>query len=293
MITAFIQYLASEKRLSPHTVQAYTTDLKQCAAYLHTLTPDNQLEQAKHQLLRAWIVSLTQQGLSNRSINRKIAALKAFYKFLKIQGYIEGDPTLHLSRLKQQKSLPVFIQEKELLDLLNHHEFENTFEGWRDRLVLELLYGTGIRLTELLTLQDMAVDLHDNMIRVQGKRNKERVIPFPQSLCQVIEQYRVHRNATLSKGLNSLLLVTTSGAPCYPMLIYRLVRKYLCKYTHADRYSPHVLRHTFATHLLNKGAELNAIKDLLGHESLAATQLYTHHSLKKLQEAFKQAHPRA
>ncbi|MEL6358606.1 MAG: tyrosine-type recombinase/integrase [Bacteroidota bacterium] len=292
MIAAFLQHMASERRLSLHTVQAYATDLKQCAAYLHTLDPDSQLEQATHQSLRAWIAALAQQGLSNRSINRKIAALKAFYKFLHNQGHIVRDPTVQLSRLKQKKFLPVFLKEKELLDLLDGHEFENTFEGWRDRLILELLYGTGIRLAELLSLQDAAVDLYDNMIRVQGKRNKERVIPFPKSLRQVIEQYRVHRDATVS-NTHGLLLVTATGAACYPMLVYRLVRKYLRQYTHADRYSPHVLRHTFATHLLNKGADLNAIKDLLGHESLAATQLYTHHSLKKLKEVFQQAHPRA
>ena len=292
MITDFLQYLASERRLSSHTVQAYATDLKQCAAYLHTLTPESSIEQATHQSLRAWIAALAQQGLNNRSINRKIAALKSFYKFLHNQGRITQDPTAHLSRLKQKKSLPVFIKEKELLALLDHHKFEDTFEGWRDRLVLELLYGTGIRLAELLTLRDEAVDLYDNMIKVQGKRNKERVIPFPQSLCQVIEQYRVHRDATVNNDYG-LLLVTTTGAPCYPMLIYRLVNRYLRTHTHADRYSPHVLRHTFATHLLNKGADLNAIKDLLGHESLAATQLYTHHSLKKLKEVFQQAHPRA
>ena len=292
MIAAFIQYLASEKRLSPHTVRAYATDLKQCTTYLHTLTPDSQLEQATHQALRAWIVALAQQGLSNRSINRKIAALKAFYKFLHTQAYIAQDPTQQLSTLKQKKTLPVFLQEKELLYLLDRHAFANTFEGWRDKLVLELLYGTGIRLAELLAFRDEAVDLYDNTIRVWGKRNKERTIPFPQSLRQVIEQYRSHRDTTVSNP-NGLLLVTAAGAPCYPMLVYRLVSKYLRTYTHADQYSPHVLRHTFATHLLNKGADLNAIKDLLGHESLAATQLYTHHSLKQLQEVFKQAHPRA
>ncbi|MEM9416739.1 MAG: tyrosine-type recombinase/integrase [Bacteroidota bacterium] len=292
MIAAFIQYLASEKRLSPHTVQAYGTDLKQCTAYLQTQAPASALETATHQALRAWIVALAQQGLSNRSINRKIAALKAFYKFLYTQAYIKQDPTLHLSRLKLKKTLPVFLQEKELLDLLEHHEFENTFEGWRDKLILELLYGTGIRLAELLTLQDAAVDLYDNTIRVWGKRNKERTVPFPKTLRQVIEQYKMHRDATVSNP-KGLLLVTATGAPCYPMMIYRLVKKYLRTHTHADRYSPHVLRHTFATHLLSKGADLNAIKDLLGHESLAATQLYTHHSLKKLKEVFQQAHPRA
>ena len=176
--------------------------------------------------------------------------------------------------------------------MLDCHDFPDTFEGWRDKLVLELLYGTGIRLAELLTLHDAAVSLYDNTLTVQGKRNKERIIPFPKSLRRVIEQYKFHRAATTSNR-SQLLLVTSKGSPCYPMLIYRLVNKYLSTYTQADRYSPHVLRHTFATHLMNKGADLNAVKDLLGHKNLATTQLYTHHSLKRLKEIFDQAHPKA
>lgn len=292
MIPSFTRYLASEKRLSQHTVQAYETDLKQYASFLSTLSPGTQIEQATHQALRTWVATLAQQGLSSRSINRKVAALRAFYKFLCAKAYIAHNPTLQLSTLRIKKTVPVFLKEKELLSLLDGHLFEDTFEGWRDKLVLELLYGTGIRLAELLALRDEAVDLYDNTIRVWGKRDKERIIPFPKSIRQVIERYRHHRAAIIGNR-SRLLLVTAAGTPCYPMLVYRLVNKYLRTYTHADRYSPHVLRHTFATHLLNKGADLNAIKNLLGHESLATTQLYTHHSLKRLQEVFKQAHPRA
>lgn len=292
MIASFIRYLSSEKRLSPHTARAYEIDLKQYAFFLDTYSPGSQLEQATHQALRTWVVTLAQRGFNNRSINRKIAALRAFYKFLCTKGYITQNPTLQLSTLRIKKAVPVFLKEKELLRLLDLHLFEDTFEGWRDKLVLELLYGTGIRLAELLALHDEAVDLYDNTIRVWGKRNKERIIPFPKSIRQVVEQYRHYRAAIISTHSN-FLLVTAAGTPCYPMLVYRLVSKYLRAYTHADRYSPHVLRHTFATHLLNKGADLNAIKNLLGHESLATTQLYTHHSLKRLQEVFKQAHPRA
>jgi integrase/recombinase XerC len=292
MIATFARYLASEKRLSQHTVRAYEADLRQCASHLRIFSPDSQLENTTHKALRTWIVALAQQELGNRSINRKIASLKAFYRFLQVKAYIKIDPTLQLSTLRITRKLPVFLKEQELLNLLDNHVFENTFEGWRDKLVLELLYGTGIRLVELLTLHDNAVDLYDNTIRVWGKRNKERTIPFPKSLRQVIEQYRHYRASTIGNH-GKLLLVTATGAPCYPMLIYRLVSKYLRAYTHSDRYSPHVLRHTFATHLLNKGADLNAIKDLLGHKSLATTQLYTHYSLKKLQEVFKQAHPKA
>lgn len=292
MIAVFTRYLVSEKRLSPNTISAYETDLKQCTSYLYTLTPHSSLEQATCQALRSWIVTLAQKGLGNRSINRKIASIKSFYKFACAKALIAKNPSLQLSTLRLKKKLPVFLRAQELLRLLDQHFFEDTFEGWRDKLVLELLYGTGIRLAELMGLHEEAVDLYDNTISVLGKRNKERTIPFPKSLRQVIEQYRIHKAATIHNH-NRLLLVTTTGAPCYPMLVYRLVNKYLRAYTHADRYSPHVLRHTFATHLLNKGANLNAIKDLLGHESLATTQLYTHHSFKKLQEVFQQAHPRA
>jgi integrase/recombinase XerC len=292
MIAVFARYLASEKRLSPHTVRAYEADLQQCETHLRTFSPDSRLENTTHKVLRTWVVALAQQELSPRSINRKIASLRAFYRFLQIKAYIEVDPSLQLNTLKIPRKLPVFLKEQELLNLLDNHVFEDTFEGWRDKLVLELLYGTGIRLAELLTLHDNAVDLYDNTIRVWGKRNRERTVPFPKSLRQVIEQYRHYRASTIGNP-SKLLLVTATGSPCYPMLIYRVVSKYLRAYTHADRYSPHVLRHTFATHLLNKGADLNAIKDLLGHKSLATTQFYTHYSLKKLQEVFKQAHPKA
>lgn len=292
MILEFTRYLTSERRLSQHTVRAYETDLEQYASFLHTSVPGSLLEASTSQTLRMWIVTLAQEGLSNRSINRKIASLKAFYKFLHTQAHIASNPALQLNALRLKKSLPVFLKEKELLNLLDNHAFEDTFEGWRDKLVLELLYGTGIRLAELLSLRDEAVNLYDGTISVWGKGNKERTLPFPKSLRQVIEQYRCHR-ATRIKHHSRLLLVTAAGKPCYPMLVYRLVNKYLRTYTHADRYSPHIIRHTFATHLLNKGADLKAIKDLLGHKSLATTQLYTHHSLKKLQEVFKQAHPRA
>mmetsp|Transcript_10281 Transcript_10281/g.23758 ORF Transcript_10281/g.23758 Transcript_10281/m.23758 type:complete len:312 (-) Transcript_10281:437-1372(-) len=292
MIDGFEKYMSTERNLSKHTVQAYTKDLKQYECYLRTFFPEHPLEKANQSTIRAWMVTLAQQGLSNRSINRKIASLKAFYRFSSGKAYIAKDPTLLLKTLRVKRKLPVFLKRQELLTLLDRHPFKDNFIGWRSKLVLELLYGTGIRLSELLTLRDEAVDLYNGTIRVQGKRSKDRLIPFPKSLRKVIEKYRYHRAATI-RNHNELLLVTAKGAPCYPMLVYRLVNKYLRAYTQAEQHSPHVLRHTFATHLLHNGANLKAIKDLLGHENLATTQLYTHHSFKKLQEVFKQAHPRA
>ncbi|MEM7382865.1 MAG: tyrosine-type recombinase/integrase [Bacteroidota bacterium] len=292
MIAAFIDHLVYERRLSKHTSQAYYTDLQQFSAYLQRHLPTVQFAQASPQVLRSWMVCLADEGLSSRSINRKVASLRAFYRFLHSQAYIRTEPTIKLKTLKTKRSLPVFLRASELLRLLDHHEFADTFEGWRDKLVLELLYGTGMRLAELLHLQDRDIYLYGGTIKVLGKRNKERTIPFPQHLVQIIERYRMHRDK-ITTSPQGLLLVTAKGTPGYPMLVYKIVRKYLSAYTKAERHSPHVLRHTFATHLLDKGADLKAIQELLGHESLAATQLYTHNSLEKLQQVFAQAHPRA
>lgn len=293
MLTSFLRCLASEKRLSTHTVQAYKTDLGQFLSYLDAAHPQLPLEETTHQVLRTWVIALVQKGLSNKSINRKIAALKAFYRFLHQQRHISHNPALQLDTLQVGNALPVFVREQELLTLLEQHPFEDSFEGWRDKLVLELLYGTGIRLSELIGLCDTDVCLRNHTIQVLGKRNRERVIPFPKSLQPIIESYQTHREKNVGHIQGGWLLVTHTGKPCYPTLIYRIVKRYLCAHTLADRHSPHVLRHTFATHLLHKGADLNAIKDLLGHQSLAATQIYTHHSLQKLQEVFDQAHPKA
>jgi integrase/recombinase XerC len=292
MVESFLDYIQYEKRVSPHTVRAYLTDLRQFQDYLARYQANIRPEEADFKILQAWIIGLSNQGLSSLSINRKLASLKAFYRFLSYKKQITKDPITLLKPLKTKRRLPVFVRETELTNLLDKHEFADTFEGWRDRLILELLYGTGIRLSELLNLQDAHINHHDHNIKVLGKRNKERMIPYPKYLSAIIHHYQAHRSKLITHQ-TSLLLVTQSGLPAYPMLIYKTVKKYLQAHTQADRYSPHVLRHTFATHLLNKGADLNAIKDLLGHKSLAATQLYTHNSLEKLKEIFKQAHPRA
>ncbi len=292
MIDSFIDYGMYEKRLSRHTTKAYQTDLKQFQAYLQQHYPSIQPAQATSKLLREWMMRLAHQGLNNRSINRKIASLKAFYKFLIYHEHTAVDPTKALKSLRLKRELPVFARESELTQLLDHYAFADSFEGWRDKLILELLYGTGIRLSELLHLQDQHINTYENTIKVLGKGNKERVIPYPKTLNSIIQAYQAHRNQAVPHS-NGWLLVTNKGLPAYPMLVYKVVKKYLSTYTQADRHSPHILRHSFATHLLNHGAELNAIKELLGHQSLVATQLYTHNSLEKLKEVFNQAHPRA
>lgn len=292
MVDSFLNYLKYEKRFSPHTVQSYQNDLSQFSLYLKEQF-DEEPAKATYPLIRSWIVQLSELELDPRSINRKIASLRSFYKFLLRQSTIEKDPMGKVKVLKTRKKLPHFVQEAEMNVLLDQQPFEDNLAGWRERLVLELLYGTGMRLTELINLRDNQINLPEQTIRVLGKRNKERVIPFSDSLVPVITSYRKVRNKEVTPNDLGLLIVTDNGGKCYPMMIYRLVRKHLGAHTTVEKRSPHVLRHSYATHLLNKGAEINAVKDLLGHSSLAATQVYTHNSMEKLKKVFDQAHPKA
>ena len=292
VVTRFIHYLTCERRLSAHTICAYRTDLSQFVQYLQRGCGSYQLAQVDSKILRTWIADLTSQALSNRSVNRKIASLKAFYTFLHVQGDRDTNPADRLKMLKVKKSLPIFVRSNELLTLLDHHTFPDTFQGWRDKLILELLYGTGIRLAELLHLRDADIHRHDHTLKVLGKGNRERIVPFPKHLMGIIESYRTHRDHVI-EHVQPFLLVRNNGAPAYPTMVYKVVQKYLRTYTQVDKQSPHVLRHTFATHLMHNGADLHAVKELLGHKSLAATQLYTHSSLRELKQVFTQAHPRA
>jgi integrase/recombinase XerC len=293
MQESFLKYLQYEKRYSKHTLTSYKLDLGQLQVFLSDNHPDTNIQDANHSLLRGWIVSLVENGIQPKSINRKIASLRSFYKFLMRQQIITKDPTTKIKVLKTSKKLPQFVNEREMNLLLDNCEFSADFIGHRDRLIMELLYGTGIRLSELISLKTRDVHFLNRTIKVLGKRNKERVIPFSISLERVIKQYLQQKKNTFSLDELPNLIVTDKGEPCYPMFIYRVVKKYLNLFTTIDKRSPHVLRHTFATHLLNKGADLNAVKDLLGHTSLAATQVYTHNSLEKLKSVFDQAHPKA
>lgn len=292
MIESFLRYIEFEKRFSKNTVLSYKTDLLQFQKYLSSAYELDKLEKADFPQIRSWIAALVEIKNDPKSVNRKIATLRSFFKYLLKHGLIQKDPLTKIKVLKSQKRLPEFVREEEINFVLDHTIFEDTFLGHRDKLVLELFYGSGIRLAELLNLRDTSFNFSNNTLKVIGKRNKERVIPFSQSLVSIIKHYQASRNREVVKNQDGILLLTENGSPAYPMMIQRIVKKYLST-TGVEKKSPHTLRHTYATHLLNKGAEINAVKDLLGHSSLAATQVYTHNTMEKLKATFEQAHPKA
>jgi integrase/recombinase XerC len=293
MLNTFWKYLEFEKRYSYHTLVSYQNDLNQFSKFLESQYQAYDLLKAEHRHIRAWIVSLMQEKINPKSINRKIISLRAFYKFAISREAINQNPTQKIKALKVSKDLPQFVQEKEMDNLLNLIDFSDDFEGCRDALIMELLYGTGIRLSELIGLKYSDFNIQSKTIRVLGKGNKERVIPFHNKILTRLNIYISHKNKMFSGNGNTALIVSNTGNEAYPMMINRITKKYLNQVTTISKTSPHVLRHTFATHLLNKGADLNAVKDLLGHSSLAATQVYTHNSLDKLKKVFDQAHPKA
>lgn len=291
-IERFIRYLQFEKRFSPNTVIAYKKDLYQFSEFINSIEPD--LLSISHQQVRTWIVSLMDNGIEPKSINRKISSLRSFYKFLQREGLINSSPMLHVKAPKIPKRLPVVITEQKMDSLLDaDNVFSDDFEGHRNRLILELLYGTGMRLSELVSLSNEDVNIYENQIKVLGKRNKERIIPISKVLASLIADYQVLKNNQDFNIKSSSLIVTNDGKAVYPKFIYRVVNSILSFISTQDKKSPHILRHSFATTLLNRGADLNAIKELLGHSSLAATQVYTHNSVEKLKSIYKQAHPKA
>ncbi len=287
----FLKYLQYEKRCSKHTLTAYRTDLDQFIHYMSELSGAFDVNKVTQKDVRAWVVSLMDSGIAARSVNRKITALKSFFKYLMRENVLEVNPAQLIIKPKVAKKLPFFVSEENLNHLLDVGLFSSDFEGRRDKLIVSLLYGTGIRLSELKNLTDVNVDLNEFTIKVLGKRNKERIVPYPKSLRLVFEEYFEMRGDIAGKS--QFLFLTSKGEQVYDKLIYRVVNKYLTMVTTISKRSPHVLRHSFATHLLNHGADLNAVKELLGHSNLSATQIYTHTSFDKLNQIYKQAHPRS
>ena len=294
MIESFINYMEYEKRSSPHTVLAYRHDLEQLQEFVLLSFEIQDISTCTHPELRAWVIDLVEQGMSSTSVNRKIATLRSYYKFLLRSRILSQDPTYKLKSLKNPKKLPEFIQETTIESVLNEEVYEGTFEGQRDRMVMEFLYLTGVRLSELIGLKWPDLNLIEDQVKVLGKRKKERIIPITKSLKQHILSYQKVFEERFSKAdSDAYFIVSNKGEQSYSMMIYRIVKHYLDLFAQNTRRSPHLLRHTFATHLLNKGADLNAVKDLLGHANLAATQVYTHNSMEKLKAVFEQAHPKA
>ena len=289
----FLKYLQFEKRFSVNTVKSYENDLRQFNEFTEIEFNQEGIRQINEKNIRAWIVSLMEKDFSSISINRKISTLKTFFKFLLREGYIKSNPMDKVVSPKNAKKLPVFVEEKQINNLLDEFEFGDDFAGIRNRTIIETFYSTGMRLSELIGLKNTSVDFQNSTVKVLGKRNKERILPLNTSFIKLLKEYIESRDSEFGKLNHEYLFVTDKGNKLYEKFVYRLVNRYLTLVTTIEKRSPHILRHTFATHLLNHGADLNAIKELLGHANLSATQVYTHNTFEKLKTIYKQAHPRA
>ncbi len=292
LLPRFLDHLTYEKRYSAHTVAAYRGDLEQFATYLGEQGVP-QIEQCDDQLVRLWVMNLMEQGESPRTVNRRMSALRSFFRFARITGTVATDPTALLEAQKTAKRLPEFVEEKRMGRLFDELEWPAGYDGALHRVVMELLYGTGMRLAELIGLHVGDLDDHSRTLRVLGKRNKERILPIGDALLRTVQHYQAARSTQFgTPALDAPLLVGKGGEPLARRSVQRLVAHYLGGVTSQRKRSPHVLRHTFATHMLEHGADLNAVKELLGHAGLAATQVYTHNTVEKLKRVHAQAHPR-
>jgi integrase/recombinase XerC len=288
----FFKYLQHEKRYSSHTIRAYKNDLNQFFRYLEDHHSSKDIHAITDDKVRAWIVSCLESNISERTINRKISTLKTYFKYLIKMGYVHHDPMVKVYTPKVGRRVPYFVDESHMNLLTDQRIFEKDLYGLRDQLIIEMLYQTGMRLSELIHIKDSDIDFNRFQIRILGKRNKERIIPVTTPLLDLIRSYIGLRNERFTRNQEGYLLVTDKGKKLYEKFVYRTVKKYLGFVTTLEKRSPHVLRHTFATHMLNDGADLDAIKELLGHANLSATQIYTHSTFEKLRAIYKQAHPR-
>lgn len=289
---AFKDYLQLEKKYSPHTVNAYLTDINSFESFNKNLFNDENIDQANYSQIRSWIVSLVDNNRSNVSVNRKMASLKAFYKFLLKTKQIEVSPLLKHKALKTPKTLQIPFSEKEVVDVLSQIQNPIGYEEIRDKLIIDLFYTTGIRRTELIHLKTGNVNTSNNTIKVLGKRNKERILPLLPIVSEQLIVYANERTRLEIIADNAFFFLTKKGLKLNDSFVYRLINTYFSTVSEKVKKSPHILRHTFATHLLNNGADLNSVKELLGHSSLASTQIYTHSSLSELKKVYEEAHPR-
>ncbi len=290
--SSFIRYLKFEKRYSVHTVVAYEKDLQQFSDYINKVYELNIASQVRHTQIRSWLVSLMENKIDARSINRKISTLKSYFKFLMKSGSLEKDPMKKVQSPKISKRLPVFVEEKNIQDFISSFPFADDYQGIRNKTILILFYSTGMRLNELVNLNVSDIDFYNQSIKVLGKGNKERLIPFGGELNELLKEYLRMRKKNFDPKTEKLLL-TDKGQNIYHRLVYRIINQQLQALTTIEKKSPHVLRHSFATHMLNHGADINAIKEILGHANLSATQVYTHNTIEKLKDIYKLAHPKA
>ena len=282
----FIKFLSSEKRFSPHTINSYSTDINQFLSFLEKEFQISNIQDISFQFVRSWISSLLEKGISVKTVNRKISSLKTYFRFLLRMEYLSENPMLNIISPKIPKRLPVFIEEYDMNKLLNDIDFGVGFEGDRDRLILEVFYVTGIRLSELVNMKVLDINFFDLSLRVLGKRNKQRIIPISLDLVNSIKKF------CDKYSIRKFLFTDCNKKALYDKKIYRIVKKHISKITTINQRSPHILRHTFATHMLNNGADINTIKELLGHANLSATQIYTHNTIEELKKVYKKSHPR-
>jgi integrase/recombinase XerC len=292
-IQPFVDYLKFQKRYSQHTIISYQTDLAAFFDFMELTFGTIPVMDIKPSFVRSWLAAMKEKGMEAKSINRKISTLKSFFKYQLKEQTVTVSPMATIISPKIKKRLPQFVEKADTDTLFTYVEFPDDWQGKTDRLLLQLLYGTGIRQAELISIKENQIDNYKKVIKVLGKGNKERIIPVSDELIAAIKEYTSQKRKTFEQYDANVLLINEKGKKLYPKYVYNSVKKYLSKITTISKKSPHVLRHTFATHLMNNGADLNAVKELLGHSSLAATQIYTHNSIEKLKDIHKKAHPKA
>jgi integrase/recombinase XerC len=289
----FLEYLRFQKRYSEHTIISYENDLNAFSSFLTLEFPDTDINSIKTTFIRTWLADMKEADMGSRSLNRKISTLRSFFKYLLKNEIVQVNPVTSIISPKMPKRLPQFVEEKDTSNLFSKVIFSPGFKGLTEKLALEILYNTGMRKAELIGLREQQIDMSNGNVKVLGKGNKERIIPVSQLLITEIKFYIAEKRRLIGRDEQHFLLVTDKGKQLDPKQVYNIAKKYLTEVTTIDKKSPHILRHSFATHLMNNGADLNAVKELLGHSSLAATQVYTHNTIEKLKDVYKKAHPKA